>query len=212
VTFHTVRYGLTVTSTRDRWLDAGLDLLREEGAAALRVDRLARRVGLTKGSFHHHFAGAPDYRRTLLAHCCARADAAIAAARLDLASLADAAVTSALPSLAARLHDRAFDVALRGWAVEDADARAAVAAIDGARLAFLEELWNGVLGDREAARAAALLPHLVTVGASVTPGLGDEELAAAFSLLARLAPAPAPAADGRQPPPPAPPASSEATR
>jgi AcrR family transcriptional regulator len=175
--------------TRERWLAEGVDALRAEGPAGIRIDRLARRLGLTKGSFHHHFAGAPDYRRALLAHCCARADAAIADARRRLASLSGADLVATLPGLADGLHDRTLDVALRGWAVEDADARSAVAAIDGARLAFLEELWADALGDPAAARIAALVPHLVTVGASVSPGVRDEELDGVFRLLARLAPA-----------------------
>ena len=79
---------------------------------------------------------------------------------------------------------------MRGWAVEDVDARSAVAAIDGARLAFLEALWTDALGDPAAARVAALVPHLVTVGASVSPGVGDDELDGVFRLLARLAPVP----------------------
>ena len=173
--------------TRDRWLTEGVDVLREEGSAGIRIDRLARRLGLTKGSFHHHFAGAPDYRRALLAHVCSVADAAIADTRRRAAALGPDLVR-ALPALADGLHDRALDVALRGWAVEDADARAAVAAIDGARLALLEELWTGVLGDPRAARTAALLPHLVAVGASVSPGVRDDDLAEVSRALTRLAP------------------------
>jgi AcrR family transcriptional regulator len=185
--YRTVRYGFTVV-TRERWLAEGVDALRAEGPTGLRIDRLARRLGLTKGSFHHHFAGAPDYRRALLAHCCARADSAIADARTRLASLPAPDLVATLPALADGLHDRALDVALRGWAVEDAEASSAVAAIDGARLAFLEELWTEALGDPAAARVAALVPHLVTVGASVSPGVRDDELDGVFRLLARLTP------------------------
>jgi len=174
--------------TKERWLAEGVDVLRAEGPGGLRVDRLARRLGLTKGSFHHHFAGAPDYRRALLEHCCVRADAAIDDARTRLATLSGTDVITALPALADELHDRTLDVALRGWAVEDAQARAAIAAIDGARLAFLEELWADVLGDPAGARVAALVPHLVTVGASVSPGIRDDELDGVFRLLARLVP------------------------
>lgn len=93
----------------------------------------------------------------MLAHVCARADTAITDARFETSSLGPG-LAARLPALAAELHDHALDVALRGWAVEDADARAAIAAIDGARLALLEELWNAVFGDPRAARTAALLP------------------------------------------------------
>ena len=61
--------------------------------------------------------------------------------------------------------------------------------LDADRLAFLEHAWTRVLGPGDDARAAALLPHLVLVGASVSSGVGPEELGAVFRLLARLVPA-----------------------
>ena len=36
-------------------MSAGLDALRKGGVAAVRVERLAGDVGVTKGSFYHHF-------------------------------------------------------------------------------------------------------------------------------------------------------------
>ena len=40
---------------RAQWLSAGLEALRKGGVAAVRVERLAADVGVTKGSFYHHF-------------------------------------------------------------------------------------------------------------------------------------------------------------
>ena len=34
------------------WLDAALDVLANEGVAAVRVERLAERLGVSKGSFY----------------------------------------------------------------------------------------------------------------------------------------------------------------
>ena len=48
-------------------MDEGLRVLAAEGAPAVRIDRIAARLGLSKGSFHHHFAGADGYKRDLLA-------------------------------------------------------------------------------------------------------------------------------------------------
>jgi len=38
------------------WVEAALDLIAEQGVAALAVEPLARRLGVTKGSFYWHFA------------------------------------------------------------------------------------------------------------------------------------------------------------
>ncbi len=39
----------------DDWAEAALDLIAEQGIAALAVEPLARRLGVTKGSFYWHF-------------------------------------------------------------------------------------------------------------------------------------------------------------
>lgn len=39
------------------WEQAALELIAEKGIAALRVEPLARRLGITKGSFYWHFPG-----------------------------------------------------------------------------------------------------------------------------------------------------------
>ena len=43
-------------------------VLAQHGVPALRIHRLASRLGLSKGSFYHHFDGIPGYRTALLAH------------------------------------------------------------------------------------------------------------------------------------------------
>ncbi|MDR1075597.1 MAG: TetR/AcrR family transcriptional regulator [Xanthomonadaceae bacterium] len=39
----------------DDWAQAALDVIREQGVAAVAVEPLARRLGVTKGSFYWHF-------------------------------------------------------------------------------------------------------------------------------------------------------------
>ncbi|MDT8407999.1 MAG: TetR/AcrR family transcriptional regulator [Wenzhouxiangellaceae bacterium] len=46
----------TTLSAAD-WEQAALELIAEKGVAALAIEPLARRLGITKGSFYWHFAG-----------------------------------------------------------------------------------------------------------------------------------------------------------
>ena len=39
----------------DDWANAALDLIAEQGVASVAVEPLARRLGVTKGSFYWHF-------------------------------------------------------------------------------------------------------------------------------------------------------------
>ena len=52
-------------STAD-WVQAGFAVLAEDGVKALTVDRLCRRLNVTKGSFYWHFADMKTYRCTLI--------------------------------------------------------------------------------------------------------------------------------------------------
>ncbi|MFB9660157.1 TetR/AcrR family transcriptional regulator [Glycomyces mayteni] len=176
-------------TTRDRWIDEGLAVLAEQGADGLRIDRIAARLGLTKGSFHHHFAGADDYRAALLErHEHEQSDA--------LADLASAAADGLPEAAFSLLADRVADVldtdrerAVRAWSATDPAARAAQERLDTARLRLLERLWARHIGESDRSRSAALLPHLVVAGiGAVHPRPTPEQIRAVFALLAEIAP------------------------
>jgi len=50
----------------DDWVQAGYEILAEEGIKALKIDRLCSRLGVTKGSFYWHFADIASYRDALV--------------------------------------------------------------------------------------------------------------------------------------------------
>lgn len=50
----------------DDWIQTGFRLLAEEGIKALTIDRLCRRLGVTRGSFYWHFSDMKTYRRALI--------------------------------------------------------------------------------------------------------------------------------------------------
>ena len=53
--------------SRSDWIQAGLAAVADHGPNGLRIDRLCRSLGVSKGSFHHHFAGSGDFKQTILA-------------------------------------------------------------------------------------------------------------------------------------------------
>lgn len=52
--------------TRARWVEEGLAVLREDGARGLAADPMARRLGVSRGSFYWHFASALDFEAAVL--------------------------------------------------------------------------------------------------------------------------------------------------
>ncbi|MFF2277664.1 TetR/AcrR family transcriptional regulator [Agromyces sp. NPDC058126] len=191
-----------MATTRERWLDEGLTVLATEGAPALRIDRLAARLGVTKGSFHHHFDGADAFKQALLAYYEQRTIAAIdegiaargeSGTRGTLEWLSELALTVG-PSI----RPTELDAAVRAWAHTDVDARATQARIDARVIGALQAVWRPATSSDAAARTAALVPYLVSVGAAATvPPIGADELRAVYELLLEIAPvAGEPSADG----------------
>jgi AcrR family transcriptional regulator len=54
--------------SRSAYFEAGLELLSEGGHAGLTIAALCERLGVTKGSFYHHFDDMAEYVRLLLGH------------------------------------------------------------------------------------------------------------------------------------------------
>lgn len=178
-----------MASPRERWITEGLTVLAAEGAPAVRVDRIAHRLGLTKGSFHHHFQGADDYRRALLDRHEQDQMAELDRLAAEAADVPADVVLAMLPTLVARQIDNDLARAVRAWAISDPSARKVQQRLDEARLTFLQNLWTRILGDANRAHIAALVPHLIAVGASVAqPRLTTTQLNSVYALLAALAP------------------------
>ena len=182
-------------TARERWLDEGLRVLADEGAAGVRIDRIAARLGLSKGSFHHHFAGADGYKHDLLAHYESLSVGALAAAIAGVGEDATArdvleVLTGLIRPDGPGLYRPELDVAVRAWSTSDPDVRAVQQRIDTTRLAALEQVWQHAVPDPAEARVAALLPYLLAVGAAVVvPPVAADDLRRLYELLLPLVPA-----------------------
>lgn len=126
---------------RAQWLRAGLEALRNGGVGAVRVERLAGDVGVTKGSFYHHFRD----RGALL-------DALLEFWAREMTDAEFERIETLRGGLAARLIALAEDVlekgmgrydpAIRAWARNDRKVAAAVAQVDRRRVGALSELFQ----------------------------------------------------------------------
>jgi AcrR family transcriptional regulator len=161
-----------MASKRD-WLDAGLTLLAEQGAPALTIERLTERLGLSKGSFYHHFKGVGGYRTALLEHFEAERTTRF----MDEAERAQGDRLRTLMKLVlAPGPGPELEIAVRAWALQDAEARAVQERVDRTRADYLTE----VCGDEELGRAL----YLVVVGAGqVVPPLTGRQLKNALELV-----------------------------
>lgn len=185
--------------TRERWLDEGIVVLADEGPSGLRIDRLAARLGVTKGSFHHHFAGAGGFKTALLAHYEAQTRAALTEAIAEGQDEGTRTTLARLTELATgdtAVRRPRLETAVRAWAQADDEVRATQARIDAAAVDALTAAWRPAVASDAEARTAALVPYLVSLGAeAMVPPIDGDELRRVYDLLLRSVP-PAPGAGG----------------
>lgn len=181
-------------ATRERWLDLGLEVLAADGITAVRIDGLCARLGVSKGSFYHHFDGMPGYRRDLLARYEERfttsyIDAAEADPDLDPGVRLDRLVDLVL---AERDEPDGLDAAMRAWAGIDEVAHATQERIDAVRIGYVQGLWEAATGDAaEAVRMARAICLLQIGSQHVVPPLPADDLRELFDLLTDRRRAPA---------------------
>jgi AcrR family transcriptional regulator len=188
--------------TKSDWLQTGLEVVAHDGPNGLRIDRLCSRLGVSKGSFHHHFAGAGNFKRSLLdayENLVVEAlDRAIEQTAADTPKAALADLTAVIGSN--RLHRPELEVAMRAWAFSDSEVRAVQERVDRRRLESLQGIWSRILDDPAAAHTAALLPYLVGIGASlIQPPTSPEQLRRVYELLLDLVPAEGQQKSGERP-------------
>jgi len=178
--------------SRSDWIQAGLSAVADEGPNGLRIDRLCQRLGVSKGSFHHHFGGSSDFKQAILAAyevlVVEALDHAIerTAAGTPKAALAD--LTAAITSTES-FYRPDLEVGMRAWAFSDPEVRAVQERVDARRLESLQGIWSRILDDPAAVRTAALLPYLVGIGASlVQPPTPRDQLRSVYELLLGLVP------------------------
>ena len=172
-----------------------MEALADEGPGGLKIDRLVRRVGLTKGSFFHHFPGAAAYQTALLERLEVDATAALDEASASRPAMDPHQVLEELTGRIGRpdtgLWRPELEIALRAWSFTDDEVRQTQSRIDQQRLAALEAIWQRLEPDQQQARIKALLPYLVAVGASMSSVVVDAgELQQVYRLLVPLIPEP----------------------
>jgi AcrR family transcriptional regulator len=147
--------------SKQDWLMEGAKALAEQGAAALTIDGLTARLGVTKGSFYHHFGSLQGYIDALLDFYESEGTLNVIAvtdaepdARAKLRRLLD--ITTEGP-----LH---LEVAFRAWALQNAQAREVQARIDAQRMAYLVELCAEVTGIASNADPLAQLLYTIYIG------------------------------------------------
>lgn len=160
---------LRVMLDRDAWIKAAVTILAEHGADGLRVEVLAKRLGVTKGSFYWHFK---DRRDLLDAVLGLWKDGRIRDIRKQTQAQPGGEAAALLHTIEVYASARnrkgiAIEAAVRDWARRDPQAAAVVEEVDAERLACACRLFLACGIKHEEAQARSLMLYAYVFGVSL---------------------------------------------
>ncbi len=154
---------------RDAWIRAAFAALAEHGADALRVEVLAKRCGVTKGSFYWHFKDRRDLIEALLESWKhGRIDDIKKQTRAEPGNEL-AAIYHTIEVYAAVKNRKGImiELAVRDLARRDSAAQATVEEVDAVRLDCAKRLFLGCGLSAKEATARSLLLYAYVFGQSL---------------------------------------------
>lgn len=157
----------------EHYYDAAMTILARDGAAGLKIGPLCRALGVTSGSFYHHFNGWAGFVRGLLRYWEAeQTDRVVELARATADPIERMLVVKRL-TVDLR-HDA--EAAIRAWADSDPDVGSAQRRVDQQRTNALEQVVADVVGEDADAHRLAVLGISLMVGFQQTCDPRDRDL------------------------------------
>ena len=129
------------TLDREAWLRRSLEVLRDEGIQGVRVERLARDLAVTKGSFYWHFQDRDDLRRSMLDYWSDQYNDVIIENRAFLRAEPAEGLLAAITRMREEELDK-YELAMRAWADHDSEADKTVRAVYEKRTAFVRGFFT----------------------------------------------------------------------
>lgn len=152
----------TVRVPRGVWISRGLRALADGGPAAVRIEALARALGVTRGGFYWHFADRGALLEAML-DSWERATTGDVIAALESEGGDAAAKLRRLLALTSPAVVRT-DLAIRDWARHDEGVGARLRRVDDKRMEYLRSLLRAPGRDDGEVEARSLLAFSLLVG------------------------------------------------
>ncbi|MBF6191868.1 TetR/AcrR family transcriptional regulator [Nocardia implantans] len=150
-------------TTRDRWIEAGLEALARGGPDAVRVETLAAQLGVTKGGFYGYFDGRPALLTEMLDEWERRCTTAVLAqAEAEGGDAADRIRRAGRLTFTEDLHR--IDLAVRAWARHDESVATRLRRIDNERMTFLRKMFGAFITDPDEVEARSTLTFALAIG------------------------------------------------
>jgi AcrR family transcriptional regulator len=150
-------------TSREAWIDAGLNALAEGGPDAVRVDVLAQALGVSRGGFYHQFDSRPAFLEELLDTWERRStDEVLDRVEREGGDARAKVGKAGMLTFSAALLP--VDLAVRDWSRRDAAVAQRLRRVDNGRMAYLRAQIATLRDDPDDVEALALLAFSVAIG------------------------------------------------
>lgn len=156
----------TARTPRERWIEEGLAALAAGGPDAVRVEALAKRLGVTKGGFYGFFADRGALLEAML-DTWERESTDEVIERVELEG-GDPKTKIHRAGMLTFSDDRLrpIDLAVRDWARRDEAVAQRLRRVDNVRMDLLREMIGTFCPDPDEVEARSLLAFCVAIGAN----------------------------------------------
>ena len=153
----------------ESWIAAGFEEIARTSVEGVRVEVLAKNLGVTKGGFYRRFRDRAALLEAILQHWSTGRIAAIEKHTSLDGTTARERLKALVPQYSERVNTEgmAVELAIRQWARSDELAANAVASIDAARLKNVGHLYRATGLPAEEADAQAFLFYCFVFGQSL---------------------------------------------
>jgi AcrR family transcriptional regulator len=178
---------VAITRTpRNGWIDEGLRALAAGGPDAVRVEALARTLGVTKGGFYGHFSD----RSALLAEMLDSWERMSTREVIERVEREGGGARVKLRKAGALTFSRTLlpiDLAVRDWARRDPAVAKRLRRVDNQRMEYLRELFGTFCSDEDDIEARSMLAFSLLIGNHfMAADHGTRSRAEVIDLAARL--------------------------
>ena len=159
--------------TRSAYFDAAFEVLAEHGSDGLTIAALCRQLGVTKGSFYHHFRDTSEFINALLAHWASEHATRLIALSESVEDVHER--FEVLQGIAIGLPHGA-EAAIRAWSWSNPRVAAVQGQVDAARIRHLTEasIATGLEPERAALMAKISVSVLIGIQQLDRPAQADD--------------------------------------
>lgn len=151
--------------TKADWMNLAVDVLVKDGIDHVKIQAMAKELGVARSSFYWFFSSAQDLFDQLLAYWLTRNTGPIIERAMRPAATVTRAVLNVFECwIDRRLFDPSLDVAIRFWGRRDAAVRAVVEEADQQRIDALTRMFRRYGIEEEEALTRARVLYYTQIG------------------------------------------------